>query len=90
VKAGHYGDFDSDITKAVIEEAGRFAGDVLAPLNRKGDTEGARYAIQAGLRGHSPLLAIFSIVTLQVVLIRARVRAIVSPALFGLGFNAAI
>jgi hypothetical protein len=25
VKAGHYGDFDADITTAVLEEAGRFA-----------------------------------------------------------------
>jgi len=25
VKAGHYGDFDADITAAVLEEAGRFA-----------------------------------------------------------------
>src|SRR5471032_3383684 len=30
VKAGHYGDFDGDITAAVLEEAGRFASDVLA------------------------------------------------------------
>ncbi len=25
VKAGHYGDFDGDITAAVLEEAGKFA-----------------------------------------------------------------
>src|SRR6059058_5036646 len=37
VKAGHYGDFDADITAAVLEEAGKFASDVLAPLNRVGD-----------------------------------------------------
>ena len=37
VKAGIYADFDSDITAAVLEEAGRFASDVLAPLNRVGD-----------------------------------------------------
>jgi acyl-CoA dehydrogenase len=42
VKAGHYGDFDSDITAAVLEEAGKFAGDVLAPLNRIGDENGIR------------------------------------------------
>ena len=36
VKAGHYGDFDGDITAAVLEEAGKFASDVLAPLNRGG------------------------------------------------------
>jgi acyl-CoA dehydrogenase len=42
VKAGHYGDFDADITAAVLEEAGRFASDVLAPLNRVGDENGIR------------------------------------------------
>ena len=42
VKAGHYGDFDAEITAAVIEEAGRFASDVLAPLNRVGDEHGIK------------------------------------------------
>ena len=42
VKAGHYGDFDSDVAAAVLEEAGRFAGDVLAPLNRIGDQNGIK------------------------------------------------
>src|SRR5260370_18011090 len=42
VQAGHYGDFDADITAAVLEEAGRFASDVLAPLNRRGDENGIR------------------------------------------------
>src|SRR6201988_5252138 len=40
VEAGHYGDFDADITAAVLEEAGKFATDVLAPLNRVGDEHG--------------------------------------------------
>ncbi|MDB5504420.1 MAG: acyl-CoA dehydrogenase [Tardiphaga sp.] len=40
VQAGHYGDFDGDIAAAVLEEAGRFATDVLAPLNRIGDKNG--------------------------------------------------
>jgi acyl-CoA dehydrogenase len=40
VKAGHYGDFDAEITAAVLEEAGRFASEVLAPLNRVGDEKG--------------------------------------------------
>src|SRR5277367_2605280 len=44
VKAGHYGDFDGDITAAVLEEAGKFAGDVLAPLNRTGDQKGITLA----------------------------------------------
>uniref|UniRef100_Q07SQ6 3-methylmercaptopropionyl-CoA dehydrogenase n=1 Tax=Rhodopseudomonas palustris (strain BisA53) TaxID=316055 RepID=Q07SQ6_RHOP5 len=42
VVAGHFGDYDSEITAAVLEEAGRFATDVLAPLNRVGDTEGIK------------------------------------------------
>src|SRR3954464_8198224 len=42
VSAGHYGDFDGDITAAVLEEAGRFATDVLAPLNRVGDEHGIK------------------------------------------------
>src|SRR5665213_3361473 len=42
VKAGHYGDFDGDITAAVLEEAGKFAADVLAPLNRVGDENGIK------------------------------------------------
>ena len=42
VKAGHYGDFDADIAAAVLEEAGRFATDVLAPLNKVGDEHGIK------------------------------------------------
>src|SRR3979490_979081 len=42
VKAGHYGDFDGDITAAVLEEAGKFASDVLAPLNTVGDEHGIK------------------------------------------------
>ena len=42
VEAGHYGDFDGDITAAVLEEAGKFAGDVLAPLNKVGDAHGIK------------------------------------------------
>jgi hypothetical protein len=38
-----YPDLDTDTVAAVLEAAGAFATDVLAPLNRKGDTEGARY-----------------------------------------------
>src|SRR5882757_5112024 len=44
VQAGHYGDFDGDITAAVLEEAGKFAGEVLAPLNRVGDEHGIKLA----------------------------------------------
>ena len=42
VEAGHFGDFDADITAAVLEEAGKFASDVLAPLNRIGDEHGIK------------------------------------------------
>ena len=37
-------DLDADTATAVLEAAGSFANDVLAPLNRVGDTVGARYA----------------------------------------------
>ena len=42
LKAGHYGDFDAEMTAQVLEEAGRFATDVLAPLNRIGDQNGIK------------------------------------------------
>ena len=52
VKAGHYGDYDTEITSAVLEEAGRFATEVLAPLDRTGDQHGAR--LQGGCVTTSP------------------------------------
>jgi acyl-CoA dehydrogenase len=42
MEAGHYGDFDGDIVSAVLEEAGKFATDVLAPLNKVGDEHGIK------------------------------------------------
>ena len=36
-------DLDAETLGAVLEEAGRFAGEVLAPLNRVGDRHGARF-----------------------------------------------
>jgi len=39
-----YDDYDPDTVAAIVEEAGRFAGEVLAPLNRIGDTEGATWS----------------------------------------------
>ena len=42
VNAGLFGDFDWDTVASVIGEAGRFATDVIAPLNKPGDLEGAK------------------------------------------------
>jgi acyl-CoA dehydrogenase len=42
IGAGLFGDLDSDTVASVIAEAGRFATEAIAPLNRVGDTEGAR------------------------------------------------
>jgi acyl-CoA dehydrogenase len=42
LSAGHYGDYDSEITAQVVEEAGKFAGEILAPLNRVGDKHGVK------------------------------------------------
>ena len=43
IAAGHLGDYDPTTTNAVIEEAGRFATEVLDPLNREGDRVGAAF-----------------------------------------------
>jgi acyl-CoA dehydrogenase len=37
---GLYGDLTEDVVDAVLEEAGRYATDVIAPLNRVGDAQG--------------------------------------------------
>ncbi len=37
-----YADLDPDFTSAILEEAGKIARDVLAPLNASGDQEGCR------------------------------------------------
>ena len=44
VAEGQYGDYDADMTAAVVEQAGRFAEAVLAPLNRDGDKTGVKFA----------------------------------------------
>ena len=36
-------DFDAEMLSAILEGAGALAADVLAPLDRTGDTQGARY-----------------------------------------------
>jgi alkylation response protein AidB-like acyl-CoA dehydrogenase len=38
-----HGDFDWETISSVVEEAGRFATEEIAPLNRSGDVAGARY-----------------------------------------------
>ena len=38
-----YADCDAELIDAVLEAAGRFAGDILSPLNPVGDREGARW-----------------------------------------------
>ena len=40
---GLYGDLDDSLVDAVLEEAGKFAGDEIAPLNRIGDTFGTPF-----------------------------------------------
>jgi len=46
-----YGDCDAELIDAVLEEAGKFAGAVLSPLNVVGDREGARWRPGADGRG---------------------------------------
>jgi alkylation response protein AidB-like acyl-CoA dehydrogenase len=40
---GLYGDLDEETVDSVLEEGGRFAGDVIAPLNRVGDKFGTPF-----------------------------------------------
>jgi len=42
VEAGHYNGYDPEFSASVIEEAGKFATDVLEPLNQTGDREGIK------------------------------------------------
>ena len=43
MREGLFGDLAPDVVDAVLEEAGRFAGEVIAPLNVVGDRDGARF-----------------------------------------------
>ncbi|MEP6883111.1 MAG: acyl-CoA dehydrogenase [Gammaproteobacteria bacterium] len=38
-----FGDMTPDVAEAVLDEAAKFAGQVLSPLNRSGDLQGARW-----------------------------------------------
>ena len=40
VEAGHYNGYEAEFSASVIEEAGKFATDVLEPLNQTGDQKG--------------------------------------------------
>ncbi|WP_201837964.1 acyl-CoA dehydrogenase [Microvirga zambiensis] len=40
---GIYGDLSADLAQTILEEAGRFANDVIAPLNAEGDRRGATF-----------------------------------------------
>ena len=40
---GIYGDLSADLAETILEEAGRFANDVIAPLNAEGDRHGATF-----------------------------------------------
>ena len=42
IESGLMGDLDSDTVDAILDEAGRFANEVIAPINRIGDEQGAR------------------------------------------------
>jgi acyl-CoA dehydrogenase len=42
IKEGLHGDLSLDLVETILEEAGKFAADELAPLNRAGDLEGLK------------------------------------------------
>jgi len=43
-----FGDVDADLMTQVLEQAGRFVGEVIAPLNRAGDETGCHFDPQDG------------------------------------------
>lgn len=46
-----YSDCDTDLIDAVLEEAAKFAEDILSPVNRAGDTHGAKWEIDHNSHG---------------------------------------
>ncbi len=54
-----YADCDAGLIDAVLEEAARFAGDVLSPLNPVGDRDGARWLAVGHLGFGSKTHAVF-------------------------------
>src|SRR6516225_8011446 len=42
IDEGIYPDLSTDLVENILEEAARFSGDVLAPINRPGDRHGAQ------------------------------------------------
>ncbi|MDM0043158.1 acyl-CoA dehydrogenase family protein [Variovorax dokdonensis] len=43
-----FAEVDADLMSQVLQEAGRFVGEVVAPLNRDGDEIGCRFDVQTG------------------------------------------
>lgn len=43
IEDGVFGDLSHDLAETILDEAGRFANDVIAPLNRDGDKYGATF-----------------------------------------------
>ncbi|MCI5076701.1 acyl-CoA dehydrogenase [Oricola sp.] len=44
LQAGRFGDLSEDLVDAILQEAGRFAAEEIAPLHASGDKQGARLA----------------------------------------------
>ena len=43
IEEGLYGDLSLDLVETILDEAGRFSNDVIAPLNQVGDRHGSRF-----------------------------------------------